>query len=74
VQRFLSFAFGASLVVLLAMPALADSMPGMSAQGMKQTCPVGQAWIKGYKTKKGAWVKGYCRKKAVVKTSPSPQK
>lgn len=29
---------------------------------MKHSCPAGQHWVKGYKTKSGKKVHGYCRK------------
>ncbi|HLI97884.1 MAG TPA: hypothetical protein VKT72_17585 [Candidatus Baltobacteraceae bacterium] len=33
-----------------------------SSHHMKHSCPAGQHWVKGYKTKSGKKVHGYCRK------------
>ncbi len=38
-----------------------SSMKSMTGKHM-HSCPAGQHWVKGYKTKSGTKVHGYCRK------------
>jgi hypothetical protein len=81
-RRFLSSVLTASLVALLAVPALADSGAagsGMSAKSamtgsmaMQHSCPKGQIWVKGYQKKGGTQVKGYCRGAKATSAKPTP--
>jgi|GEM_PF-2461952 len=53
-----------TLAFLFAAPsAFANNMSGsMHSHMMKHSCPAGQHWVHGYKTKSGKKVHGYCRK------------
>jgi hypothetical protein len=51
---------------MLAASASSSSMKSTSSHSSmttKKSCPAGETWVKGYKTKSGKTVKGYCRKK-----------
>jgi len=49
----------ASALTFAAPSAYAHST--MHSSHMKHSCPAGQHWVKGYKTKTGKYVHGYCR-------------
>jgi hypothetical protein len=61
--------FQAVLASAIALAFLSSS-PSAYAKGStmmhsghhKHSCPAGQHWVKGYKTKNGTKVHGYCRK------------
>jgi hypothetical protein len=57
----LATAFLLSSAMLTASAASHSSMTSSHSK-TKQTCPAGEKWVKGYKTKSGKTVKGYCRK------------
>ncbi len=52
----------AAAFLLAGSSAYASSTSSTSSHHMKHSCPAGQHWVKGYKTKNGTKVHGYCRK------------
>lgn len=51
----------ASAFVLAGPSVYANSKGTMHSTHVKHSCPAGQHWVKGYKTKTGKHVHGYCR-------------